>query len=239
MKKGTVTALVVILCLFAGIFLGLLFPRGVLPWDNSWTDKLPNLTVPTPIAPVPATQDMATQTEMAEALLNSRDNVPLLNAAEEVILALKEEDFYTLAQWIDPQRGLTFTPYSTVDFSLNLTFTSDQIKMIEADETVYTWGSYDGSGAPIQLTFANYFDTFVYDADYSQATNIAVDKVLITGNSLENVTELYADCRFVEFSYPSRDPDFGGLDWCSLKLVFTPGETDWYLVGIIHSQWTV
>lgn len=239
MKRGNIFTLGKVLCLVAGIFIGVLFPRGVLPWDNSWTDKISELTTTAVTVPaVASTQDVATQTEEIETL-NTRDSIPLLEAASQVVLALKEEDFQGLAQWIDPDRGLTFTPYSTVDLTLNLNFTSQQIAEIAEDTTVYSWGSWDGSGAALQMTFDDYFDGFIYDADYSQATQIGVDKVLISGNSLENVTEAYADCRFVEFSYPSRDPDFGGLDWCSLKLVFAPGETDWMLVGIIHGQWTI
>lgn len=30
-----------------------------------------------------------------------------------------------------------------------------------------------------------------------------------------------------------------GYDWCSLKLVFECYQGDWYLVGLVHSEWTV
>ncbi len=236
MRRGAVTALSMLLCVLSGILLGLIFPRGLLPWDNSWTEKI--TTTSTPVTAV-ATQSVAVQTDVEDpTTLNSRDNVPLLEAASAVVLALKEEDFNALSQWVDPQRGLTFTPYSSVNFDLDLNFTASQIAGMATDTTVYNWGIYDGSGAPLTLSFADYYKSFVYDADYAQATQLAVDKVLISGNSLENVTEAYPDCRFVEFSYPTRDPDFAGLDWCSLKLVFAPGETDWMLVAIIHGQWT-
>ncbi len=235
MRRGTVTALFSMLCLVAGILLGLLFPRGLLPWDNSWTNQF---AAPQPPVAAPTTHSVGVQTEDT-SLLNSRDNVPLLDAASQVISALKEEDFFTLSTLVDPQRGLTFTPYSSVDFDYDLNFSASQIAGMATDTTVYNWGIYDGSGAPLTLSFADYYKSFVYDADYAQSTQLAVDKILINGNSLENVSEVYPDCRFVEFSYPSRDPDLGGLDWCSLKLVFAPGQTEWYLVGIIHGQWTI
>ena len=34
------------------------------------------------------------------------------------------------------------------------------------------------------------------------------------------------------------DEALEGFDWCSLKLVFEPWENDWYLVGLVHGEWT-
>ena len=49
----------------------------------------------------------------------------------------------------------------------------------------------------------------------------------------------FSGCRFVDFSIPGLDAANGGMDWCSLRLVFEPGDTQWLLVGIIHGQWTI
>ena len=59
------------------------------------------------------------------------------------------------------------------------------------------------------------------------------------GSAIENVTEAYPDASFVEYHFDQLDPQYGGLDWCSLKLVFVSRDGAWKLVGIIHSQWTV
>jgi len=48
-------------------------------------------------------------------------------------------------------------------------FTKDQLKNLMESEEVYIWGEYDGSGDPIKLTFAQYFDKFVYDHDFANA----------------------------------------------------------------------
>ncbi len=65
-----------------------------------------------------------------------------------------------------------------------------------------------------------------------------MDQVVLSGNALENVAQAYPlpVCGPV---LSGRDPDLGGLDWCSLKLVFAPLEGQWWLVGLIHSQWTI
>lgn len=97
----------------------------------------------------------------------------------------------------------------------------------------------DGLGSLIELTPAEYFSTYVFNTDYTQAPEIGVDRILQSGNALENLTEAYPGCRFVEFHFPGLDPANAGLDWCSLKLVFSPSDSCWQLVGIIHSQWTI
>lgn len=43
----------------------------------------------------------------------------------------------------------------------------------------------------------------------------------------------------VEYYLPGENPDYGGLDWQSLRLVFQHKEGAWYLVGVIHDEWTV
>ena len=138
-----------------------------------------------------------------------------------------------------PEEGVTFTPYSTVDRDSDLRFTAAQVRQFSTDQTVYTWGVSDGLGSLIELTPAEYFSTYVFNTDYTQAPEIGVDRILQSGNALENLTEAYPGCRFVEFHFPGLDPANAGLDWCSLKLVFSPSDSCWQLVGIIHSQWTI
>ena len=97
----------------------------------------------------------------------------------------------------------------------------------------------DGRGDPIKLTIPQYFQRYVYDKDYTQATEIGIDRIITGGNALENLAEAYPGCRFVDFAFPSADPVNDGLDWSSLKLVFQPGEFRWLLVGVVHGEWTI
>lgn len=167
------------------------------------------------------------------------DNFSLLGAACAVNRCLQRQDWTTLAAYVHPERGVTFTPYSTVDPDNDLTFTSEQIKNLAQDQTIYTWGFEDGRGDPIQMTILQYFDRYVYDRDYTQVPQIGVDRIMTGGNALENLAEAYPDCRFVDFSFPSADPVNDGLDWSSLKLVFLPEGEHRYLVGVVHGEWTI
>ena len=60
-----------------------------------------------------------------------------------------------------------------------------------------------------------------------------VDKVI------NNIKEAYPNGQFVEFHITGLEPKYEGIDWRSLKLVFEDVNGTLYLVGIIHSEWTI
>ncbi|WP_268240815.1 hypothetical protein [Paenibacillus albidus] len=43
----------------------------------------------------------------------------------------------------------------------------------------------------------------------------------------------------MEYHYDELDPQFAGMDWQSLRLVFGKEGSQWVLMGIIHDQWTI
>lgn len=224
-----------VFCLLAGLLAGSFLP---MPWDSD--DALP--VVSNTILQVPASSGSAegdTSVGASPAQLNSSDNFQLLNTACYVLQALKDSDYAAVAAVVHPEKGVTLTPRSTVDFETDRTLTRAEVRTLPEDDTVYTWGLTDGRGGLIGMTMAQYFDAYVFDTDYTQAVQIGVDRIMISGNALENLTEVYPGCRFVDFSIPEQDPAKQGLDWSSLKLVFEPGDVSWYLVGIVHGQWTV
>lgn len=159
--------------------------------------------------------------------------------SRDVLTALKNKDMVKLSQAVHPDRGVRFSPYGHVDTKADLVFTANQIKNIASDTKVYTWGSYDGSGEPIQLTFMDYYNKFVYDEDFLAAKETGYNKILGIGNTLINSSEVYPQSIIVEYHFPGFDPQYEGMDWRSLRLVFEKMDTTWYLVGIIHDQWTI
>ena len=167
------------------------------------------------------------------------DTGRLLERAGSVLEALGEQDYQALSRLVHPDRGVALTPYSTVSPDCDRVLLPQQVALLGEDETVYTWGIEDGVGEPIQLTGAEYFARYVYNADYAAAPEQGVDEVLMQGNALENVDTAYPEGRFVEYHFPGLDTRMEGYDWCSLKLVFEPCQGDWYLVGLVHSEWTV
>lgn len=225
------------LCLVIGLLLGILAP---IDWHKEPTQLPPvNNTLSPPAEPSASDTVPLPSSSTPPEPLNEKDNFHLLNTACAVNRCIQREDWAALASYVHPERGVTFTPYSTVDPETDLTFTADQIKNLAQDQTVYTWGFEDGRGDPIKLTILQYLARYVYDADYTQAPEIGVDRIITGGNALENLAEAYPGCRFVDFGFPSADPANDGLDWTSLKLVFQPEESRWLLVGVVHGEWTI
>lgn len=162
-----------------------------------------------------------------------------LAVAIQAVDLLDDDDMNGLAAMAHPNKGIRFTPYSYVDISSDKVFTASQIPNLMSDATIYTWGSYDGTGDPIDLTFADYYEEFIYDQDFNNPHIIGNNTIIGTGNSLDNLTDIYPNGEFVEFHFTGFDPQYEGMDWASLKLVFEEDNGTWYLVAIIHSQWTI
>ncbi|RUS49143.1 lipoprotein [Cohnella sp. AR92] len=162
----------------------------------------------------------------------------LANAADEVMGALRDRDLVRLASWTDAEKGLRFSPYPHLNSETDLVFQADRFPSFK-DDTTLEWGSYDGSGEPIKLSFRDYFEKFVYDQDFADAPVVSVGKLASSGNTTYNGAELYANSSFVEYHFPGFDKKLEGQDWESLILVFVPSGADWKLVSVVHGQWTI
>jgi hypothetical protein len=172
----------------------------------------------------------------AEKIIGSR--------AKEVILALKRRDVRKLSSFVHVKRGLRFSPYPYVTMTgenRDLEFTKKQVKSLLATNKRYAWGAYDGSGKPIRLTAAAYFKRFVYDQDFANAKQISFNgPILGQGNVTNNIHEAYLPGAIVvEYHFSGFDPKREGMDWRSLWLVFENRDHKWYLVGIVHGDWTI
>jgi uncharacterized coiled-coil protein SlyX len=163
----------------------------------------------------------------------------LLSTSLEVLDLLKDMDMAGLSNFVHSTQGLRFTPYDYVDTQSDLLFTAAQVAGLAQDNTVYLWGSFDGSGNPISQNYAIYHQSFVYDQDFLNPHIVGINNKIGTGNMINNVDTAYPNGQFVEFHFTGFDPQYEGMDWKSLKLVFEDDGGMWYLVGIIHGQWTI
>lgn len=157
----------------------------------------------------------------------------------EVLGFIKDYDLEKLSSTIHPEKGVRFSPYGYVDVEKDLVFNQQEIKKMVEDGSRYLWGSYDGTGDPIELTFKDYWKKFIYDVDFVNAEETGYNKALGQGNSLNNSAEVYKTAIIVEYYFSGFDPQYEGMDWKSLRLVFEKVNDTWYLVGIIHDQWTI
>jgi hypothetical protein len=183
------------------------------------------------------TQYLARQVGQADAAVAAR--------ASEIVQALRDRDWATVARSVYPATGVRFSPYVYVRAGPGALEDRDrvvqagEIEALAAHPTVYRWGRYDGTGDPIDLTFVEYVDRFVYDAEYSQPHVVGYGETIGQGNTINNVAEVYPDAVTVEYHFTGFDPQVMGMDWRSLRLVLEEKDGNWYLVGIVHDEWTI
>lgn len=159
--------------------------------------------------------------------------------ASEVVNLLKTKNFTKLAEYAHPQKGIRFSPYAYVDNKKDLVFNSGKIKEIQSDTNIYTWGTFDGSGKPIELTFDEYYNLFIYSHDFANAPESSYNRQIGIGNTRSNLSEIYPTGSVIEYNFPGFDNKYDGMDWESLRLVFEKTSDRWYVVGVIHDQWTI
>lgn len=155
-------------------------------------------------------------------------------AARAVLDALMTKDGERLAQWAHPQLGVRFSPYAFVDPQRDVVMHRPELERFWNDTTPRLWGTQDGTGDPIRLTPSQYAQRYILDRAFTSA-NIQVNRDQARGNSLNNAAANYPAGTRVEYYLP---PGANGLDWRALRLVFQSQGSDWYLVGIIHDEWT-
>lgn len=163
----------------------------------------------------------------------------ILALADSIIDAISRNDWDFLTYHIHPDRGIRFSPYAFIDTTRDLTFSRNEIRHLISNKNQYKWGFYDGSGESIKLNFGGYYKRFIYDKDYKSAKRGALDDSMISSNTVNNIIECYKNLpvHFVEYYNPGSN-EYDGMDWSCLRLVFEYKNKRWYLIGIVHDQWT-
>jgi len=176
-----------------------------------------------------------------EEVVQAPDDVPvnpMLNTAEQIVVLLRDKNYTELSQYISAQ-GVRFSPYSFIDTVADVLATREDLLNDEWHNTTRMWGNYDGSGDPIEATFDDYSAEFIYDVDFSDAHKVNIDTTMGIGNTLDNLEEIYPNKSYVEFYFSGFDPQYDGMDWRSLRLVFEAIEGNYFLVAIVHGEWTI
>ncbi|WP_127578933.1 hypothetical protein [Paenibacillus koleovorans] len=193
----------------------------------------PTVSVKPSTTPTPSTKPIHGNVPSAEAQKLIADRTAA------VIQALKKQDMKQLAGFAHPEKGIRFSPYTHVDLTNDLVVAASSFGGAMTDVTVRNWGSYDGSGEPIQLKFSDYYAKFVYNHDFANPETIGYNQEIGKGNMINNTRTAYPAAIIVEYHFSGFDPAVQGHDWASLKLVYEHFGGNWMLVGIVHDQWTI
>lgn len=173
-------------------------------------------------------------------LASQKGDLPemLIGLAHASALAMKNADYSNLGEIIHPELCLRFSPYPFLRDG-DQVFCPEQLSSLPGSSTIYLWGNYDGTGEPIELSFDEYHQRFVYDQDFFQPEVVGLDQEVSSGNAINNIPDIYPDGMIVEYYFPGFDPQYGGMDWRSLRMVFIQEGTDWFLVALVHGEWTI
>lgn len=179
--------------------------------------------------------------EMSEKLESGApdSNMSILQTSLIVMELLKDKQMEELSNYVHPNKGLRFTPYFYIDDQNDQVFGTQQVAALGQDTKEYIWGEFDGIGDPIDLNFDDYYDRFVYDEDYINPHIIGNNTPIGFGNVTDNVATAYPNGKYVEFHFTGIDPQYNGMDWRSLRLIFEEHAGAWHLVGISHGEWTI
>ena len=168
----------------------------------------------------------------AESVIASR--------ARQVILALRAGNIPKFTTFVHPEKGVRFSPYASVLPDEDRVLKRNQLSQFWASNKRYLWGSYDGSGDPIRVTFRKYYRQFIFDHDYTRAKDVAYNPENMShGNTPNNIRAIYPESIAVEYHFSGFDEKVSGMDWVSLWLVFEKRGSVWFLVGIVHDEWTI
>ena len=164
------------------------------------------------------------------------ENADIIVLAYSVLGYIRDEDFNALSNVVHPEFGVVFSPYATINLATDRHLSAGQVAMLGTDTNIYVWGVYNGSGEPIKLTPAEYFERFIPAEEHLNADIIGVNRVIKSGHALENKAEVFPNVQFIDFHIPEDDSreDAG---WRSVRLGFEEYNGELKLVTIVSSKW--
>lgn len=157
--------------------------------------------------------------------------------AKEVLGALAARDYQKLGGLVS-EDGLSMDLYPRFSPVKNV-IAKDDVSKIPAAAKTYLWGYTDGKGDAINLTAAEFINKYIYTHDYLKAPNVAVKKMLGSGNSLNTIDGDVAGRTYAAFNFSGFDPKYAGMDWTTIYLIFDSVNGEYKLRGIAKDNWTI
>lgn len=163
----------------------------------------------------------------------------LLALSGTILATIKDTNYTQFITYIHPTQGLRLAPYGFIDTSENRIVQANELLSLLHSNKKILWGSFDGTGDPIMMTAAGYFKRFVYNVDYLNAPDKAANRIIGGGNSLNNIEKLYPGAPFTEFHFKGFEKKYEGMDWASIRLIFKKENNKYWLIAIVHDEWTI
>ena len=163
----------------------------------------------------------------------------ILQQAEQIKNHLATKNYNALIAHIHPTKGVRFSMYAYVYKNSDKVFSREQFATyLQQSRIKFTWGAKDGSGELYITTLPDFLNNWVAAEQY-EVKSATFNKFQGSGNSLNNLKEAYPRADFVEFYHSGKNPEYQGMDWRTMRLVFEEYQGKYYLVAIVNDQWTI
>lgn len=186
---------------------------------------------------VDSTAQVKTDSTNATSQSTANKAEVLKKSNDEILQALKSKNYKAFAEYIHPEKGITFSMYAFINPKEDKHFSKSEFEKLQPTKTIFTWGAHDGSGDLYKATINDYLDKWVFSKDFT-AAQFSLDKAQGTGNSLNNLEKIYPKHSFTE-NYTKGTEKNSEMDWKTLRFVFEEFQGKYYLVAVVNDQWTI
>ena len=152
-----------------------------------------------------------------------------LESATTVMRALKNGNMETVANWAHKDKGVRFSPNGTVNVDTDQNIDADALAGLMSDDEVRVWRSAGEGEEAIEMTFAEYYEQYVYDHDYAAVEPTENET---QADSIGNLLEVYPADEYSYVEYYASDDNGSSL----IRLVFEKIGQDHALAAIIHDN---
>lgn len=162
----------------------------------------------------------------------------LAQQATHIQQALASGNYNAIVDDIHPTLGVRFSMYAYVRQDKDKVFSREQFtQYLQQSKIRFTWGQLDGTGEMLVTPLPAYLQSWVGGSKFDNA-KMSINEFKASGNSINNLKQVYPNAEFVEF-YAKGSDKYAGLDWQALRLVFDEYQGKRYLVAIINDRSTV
>lgn len=163
--------------------------------------------------------------------------VVLKKTNDELLQALKVGYYDMFANYIHPEKGVRFSMYAYISIKEDKHFSKSDFIKYYPTNTVFTWGSRDGSGDLYKATIDQYIKKWVFVRDFTKS-QYSMNTFQGRGNTLNNLPEIYPNTDFTE-NFIKGTEENSEIDWNSLRFVFEKYEGKYYLIAVVNDLWTI
>jgi hypothetical protein len=174
-----------------------------------------------------------------ETKTSLQDSITVFTFTGHAVGFLKEKNLAGLSRLVHPEKGVVFHPFGHIDPQTAVTLMPEEIKELFKSRRVMIWGHEDGTGDPIEMTFQEYYEEYLFEINYLEAPVASFNKRAGKGNSINNIGQIFPNAVFAEYHFPGFDEQYKGMDWLSLRVVVEQYNGLFYIVALVNDRWTI